>query len=434
VRRGMLIAIAALLTGSLGVPAAAAATGTDSRPWRDDYISLQGADGPGPAWTDRVHVLRVGSPDARWVLVLVPGQFGAAGDFHGMARGLARRLPDTQVWAVDRRETNLEDPAGFLTGDPDRAAAYYLGAHYRTATAQSAPYAAGWGLTVTMGDLRRVVLAASAGGHRQVVLGGHSWGATTALTYAAWDFHGRAGYRDLAGLVLIDGGVHDAFAGEGDVYRVTPEQAHQQLDKIAAGTVFDPSVTMGRTETSAIVQQLAGMYAKAAPDAPSTLAPQLPAPLRPSGPVTNAGLLNWLYVAHPLVPDLSVNPAYTSPSALAEMLAGPVPGPFEWYWPQRLTLDLSAADPFTRTATTDLLGLRVWHGHEIDVPLYSFESGLTHGTVNEAARWVVGQSRIPSATYAGDDRMTHIDLLSAEPDRSPMLDSLVPFLGDLNEG
>jgi pimeloyl-ACP methyl ester carboxylesterase len=433
VRRGMLIAIAALLTGSLGVPAAAEDVGTGSRPWRDDYVSLRGADGPGPAWTDRVHVLRVGAPDARRVLVLVPGQFGAAGDFHSVARELARRLPDTQVWAVDRRETNLEDPAGFLAGDPDRAADYYLGGHYRSATAQSAPYAAGWGLTATMNDLRRVVLAARDGGHRQVVLGGHSWGATTALAYAGWDFHGRAGYRDLAGLVLIDGGVHDAFAGEGDVYRVTPEQAQQQLDNIASGTVFDPSVTMGRTETSAIVQQLAGMYAKAAPDAPSTLAPHLPALLRPSGPVTNAGLLSWLYVAHPLVADLSVNPAYTSLAALAAMFAGPVPGPFEWYWPQRLTLDLSAADPFIRTATTDLLGLRVWHSREIDVPLYSFESGLTHGTVNEAARWVVGQSRIASATYAGDDRMTHIDVLSAEPDHNPMFDSLVPFLSNLNE-
>jgi pimeloyl-ACP methyl ester carboxylesterase len=430
----MLIALlAALLAGSFAVPADAGAAGTGSRPWREDYISLRGADGPGPAQTDRVHVLRVGSPNARQVLVLVPGQFGAAGDFHNVARGLARRLPDTQVWAVDRRETNLQDPAGFVTRDPDRAADYYLGQHYRTANPQSAPYAAGWGLAVTINDLRRVVLAASAGGHRQVVLGGHSWGATTALAYASWDFHGRAGYRDLSGLVLLDGGVHDAFAGEGDVYRVTPEQARAGLDEIAAGTVFDPSETMGRTETIAILQQLAAMYAKAAPDAPSTLAAQLPAPLRPSGQVTNAGLLNWLYVEHPLVPDLSINPAYTSLAALAAQLAVPVPGPFEWYWPQRLTLDLSAADPFTRTATTDLLGLRVWHGQQIDVPLYSFQSGLTHGTVNQAARWVVGQSRIPSATYADDDRMTHLDVLLTAPDHNPMLDSLVPFLSNLNQ-
>jgi len=390
-------------------------------------------DGPGPAQTDRVHVFRVGPAQARQVLVLVPGQFVAAGEFRNLARGLATRLHDTEVWAVDRRETNLEDPTGLLTGDPDQAANYYLGGHYRTATAQSAPYVGQWGLAVTVNDLRQVVLAARDGGRRQVVLGGHSWGATTALAYAAWDFHGHAGYRDLAGLVVIDGGVHDAFAGEGDIYRVTPDDARAGLDQIASGTVFDPTVTMGRTETFQIVQELAGLYAQKAPDAPSTLAAYLPAALRPTGPVTNAGLLRWLYVDHPLVADLSANPEYTSLKALADVFGATRPQGFEWYWPQRLTLDLSAADPFTRTATTDVLGLRVWHGHEINVPLYSFQSGLTHGTVNEAARWVVGQSRIPSATYAGDDRMTHVDVTVAEPDHNPMLDSLVPFLRNLDE-
>jgi pimeloyl-ACP methyl ester carboxylesterase len=141
------------------------------------------------------------------------------------------------VWAVDRREQDLADLSGFHGGDPDRAAACYLGDHYRSQTAQSAPYLADWGLSVTLADLRRVVLAARDGGRRQVVLGGHSWGASTALAYAGWDFDGRAGYRDLSGLVLIDGGVHDAFAGEGDVYRLSARDAADRLAKIAAGEV-----------------------------------------------------------------------------------------------------------------------------------------------------------------------------------------------------
>lgn len=430
-RRAILIAIAVLVAVGLATPATAgAAAARAARPWRDDYISL-GSGGPGPASSDRVHVLRVGRPDARQVLVLAPGQFAAAGEFHTLARALAHRLPDTQVWAVDRRETNLEDPTGFRTGDPDLAAAYYLGGHYRTATPESAPYVADWGLATTLNDLRQVVLAARAGGHR-VVLGGHSWGGTTALAYAAWDFHGHVGYRDLSGLVLIDSGVHDAYAGEGDIYRVTAKQARAGLAEIAAGTVFDPTITMGRPETYQILQQLAGMYAKAAPNAPSTLAASIPEPLRPTGPVTNAGLLDWLYVEHPLAPDVSINPKYTSLAAFAEMEAGPVPGPWEWYWPQRLTLDLSAADAFTRTPATDVLGLRLWHGRQIDVPLYSFESGLTHGTVNQAAHWLVDHSRIPSARYDGDDAMTHVDVVSAEPGHNPMLDSLAPFLSALD--
>lgn len=431
-RKAMLIATAAVLTAGVALPAAAAPAAHSQR-WREDYISVRGAQGPGPAQTERVHVLRVGPPNARRVLVLVPAQFIAAGEFRPLAEALARRVPDTQVWAVDRRETNLEDPAGFRSGNADRAAEYYLGGRYRSATAASAPYAAGWGLTVTVDDLRQVVLAARDGGHRQVVLGGHSWGAATTLAYAGWDFDGHPGYEDLSGLVLIDGGVHDAFAGEGDIYRVTARQARAGLDQIAAGTVFDPAITMGRPETFQVLQQLAAMYAKSAPDAPSTLAGQFPAPVRPPGPVTDAGLLNWLYVEHPLVADLSINPAYTSLTALAAMNAASRPGSFEWYWPQRLSLDLAAADAFTRTPATDVLGLRIWHARQIDVPLYTFQSGLTHGTVNRAAHWVVDHSRIPWATYDGDDEMTHVDVVAADPNHNPMLASLVPFLTDIDQ-
>jgi len=399
---------------------------------REVYAAMPGADAPGPAAQDRVHVLKVGSARARQVLVLVPGAFGAAGSLAPVARKLAAHSPDTQVWVVDRREQNLADLGGFRRS-PDGAADYYLGGHYRAQTPQTVPYVRDWGLAVELADLRQVVREAGEGGRRQVVLGGHSWGATTALAYAAWDFDGQPGYRDLSGLVLIDGGVHDAFAGEGITYRLTADQAAAWLARIADGEVFDESLTMGRTETFAILQQLAGTYAATAPDQPSTLAAQLPAWLRPPTEVTNAGLVDWLYVSHPLVPDLSINPAFTPPADLARALAGPVPSLPEWYWPNRLTLDLQAADPFADTAVARGLGLRLWHTREIDVPLYSFQTGLTHGTANAAAQWVVAQSRITAATYAGNDAMTHLDPLFASPDRNTFLHTVTPFLGRLGE-
>jgi hypothetical protein len=108
-----------------------------------------------------------------------------------------------------------------------------------------------------------------------------------------------------------DGGVHGAFAGEGDVYHVTPQQARAWLLRIQGGEVFDPLLGFGRPETFAILQQLAGTYATDAPDKPSVIAPVLPPQLRPATTVTNLDLLRWLYVQHPLVPDLSINPAYT---------------------------------------------------------------------------------------------------------------------------
>ncbi|MEZ0093562.1 alpha/beta hydrolase [Streptacidiphilus sp. EB129] len=431
-RSWKLLAVTGALVLGLAAPASATApAAAGARHLQQDYITVRGAAGSGPVADDAVHVLRVGSPTARQVLVLVPGQFGAAGDFGALARSLAERLPGTQIWAVDRREQDLADLSGFRAGSPDRAAAYYLGGRYRPTTAQSAPYVGDWGLALELADLRQVVRTAGDGGRRTVVLGGHSWGAATALAYAAWDFDGHPGYRDISGLVLIDGGVHDAFAGEGDTYRVTAQQATAQLAQIAAGEVFDPQATVDRTESLAIDTQLAAQYAVAAPDAPSTLAPLLPAVLRPTRPVTNQGLIDWLFVSHPLVADLSINPAHTRPQALARDYAGPAPAAMEWYWPERLTLDLSAADAYGDTPAARVLGLRLWHAGEIDVPLYSFESGLTHGTVNTAAQWVVSHSRIPTATYAGDDTMTHLDVVFADADRNPMLGTLVPFLREL---
>ena len=78
------------------------------------------------------------------------------------------------------------------------------------------------------------------------------------------------------------------------------------------------------------------------------------------------------------------------------------------------------------------MGLRLWHTHDIDVPLYSFQTGLTHGTVNTAAQWVVANSKIPGASYDGDNAMTHLDVLWADPQRNTMVRSVVPFLRQLN--
>lgn len=340
------VAVSGTTAAAVGVAAARPAVSVP----REVYVSVPGSVGPGPARYDRLHVLEVGAAAARQVLVLVPGEFGAAGSLAPLARELVARLPGTQVWAVDRREQDLADLSGFRR--PLRqAAAYYLGGRYQSHPARSVPYVAGWGLSVELADLRKVVLAARDGGRRSVVLGGHSWGATTALAYAGWDFGGKPGFRGLSGLVLIDGGVHGAFAGEGDVYHVTPQQARAWLRRIRGGEVFDPSLTFGRPETYAILQELAGMYAADAPGKPSVMAPALPPQLRPATAVTNRGLLRWLYVQHPVARDLSINPARTSIASLARGLAGPVPAPFEWYWPYRLTLDLEAADPFTETST-----------------------------------------------------------------------------------
>jgi pimeloyl-ACP methyl ester carboxylesterase len=252
-------------------------------------------DGGGPAGTDRIHVLKVGPATAHTVLVLVPGMFGAAGDFRLLARDLVAAVPGVQVWAFDRREENLADRSGFAAADP---VAYYLDGRYRSQDPAASAFAARWGLARTVEDLRTVVRAAARGGRRRVVLGGHSWGATTAMAYAAWDFEGRPGYRDLAALVLVDGGVRGAFDGTGQPIHNAPEEVRERLAAIVGGAVFDMTLSAvglgSRAESTQIWYQLAGWYAHTDPHGRSVLQPRMPDALRPSVPVTNAGLLGTL--------------------------------------------------------------------------------------------------------------------------------------------
>lgn len=265
--------------------------------------------------TDRVHVLKVGPDTARTVLVMVPGMFGAANDFRWAARDLVAAVPGVQVWAFDRREENLADRSGFGTADP---AAYYLDGHYRSQDPAASAFAAGWGLTRTLEDLRAVVRAAARGG-RRVVLGGHSWGATTAMAYAAWDFDGCPGYRDVAALVLVDGGVRGAFDGTGEPVADSPEQVKERLAAIEDGAVFDmtlSAVGLGdRAESTQIWYQLAGWYAHRDPNGPSVLQPRMPDALRPPVPVTNAALLGTLVDAGVGWPnDISVHSGHLADS------------------------------------------------------------------------------------------------------------------------
>src|SRR5687768_8114940 len=119
--------ILALLAGVLvlaGVTSPAGARESDgggSTPIPARYVAIKGAPGAGPELFDRVFVDKIGPPQASRVLVLVPGFIGGAGDFGLIARDIVSRVPDLQVWAVDRRANALEDTSVFATGDADEA-------------------------------------------------------------------------------------------------------------------------------------------------------------------------------------------------------------------------------------------------------------------------------------------------------------------------
>jgi hypothetical protein len=419
----------------------------EQQDWIETYEYVRGVQAAGPDELQQVGVLKVGHRDARRVLILLGGREGAAGVFKHAGRTLASADNNLQVWAVDRREQNLADLTGF--GESvEQATEYYLGGHYQDQDQAKADYAADWGLEVLLEDLRRIVLEASDGGRREVVLGGVSVGGSEALLYAAWDFNGAPGYSDLAGLAIVDGGVLNAYSGAGMEFELPMEAAQGWLAAIRSGAVFEDftSTTTGlgdRPESAALWYQLAAQHALVDPNGPSVLANKVPEAFRVNGTVTNAGLFGRLVDAAQAHPSYSVQAGHlnddgawvdagpTRLQTVAEAFAGPRPGAWTWYTLNRVMLDLVAAIDFKETELTRFLGLRVAHGADINVPLYVFQSGLTNGTTGQAAASVTAASKIPELSLFSDTALTHQDLVYAQWEDNRFLQTLNQFLRTL---
>ena len=108
-------------------------------------------------------------------------------------------------------------------------------------------------------------------GHRQGARGrpagdprrAHSLGASAAEAYTSWDFDGRPGHRDLAGLVLIDGGL------DGRREQPTLAQARAQLRDFETAPRFDP-FDQGAPWVYGAASAIAGLYAQEQPQSPLT--------------------------------------------------------------------------------------------------------------------------------------------------------------------
>ena len=66
-------------------------------------------------------------------------------------------------------------------------------------------YAKRWGMSVAVGDLHRAIGEPGSWAARSCSAS-HSLGGSVVTPDATWNFNGRAGARDLAGLIYIDGG------------------------------------------------------------------------------------------------------------------------------------------------------------------------------------------------------------------------------------
>jgi pimeloyl-ACP methyl ester carboxylesterase len=384
---------------------------------------------------------RFGPASAKRVLILVPGTQGGAGDFCLVGPELVKRVKGLQVWAYDRRSQALEDHSGFSSGNPDTAFKYYLGGGGFKPVSE--PFARKWGLKVAIEDLHAVVKRARRGG-RKVILGGHSLGAAMAEAYAAWDFHGRAGTRDLTGLVVIDGGLETVDPPAlADVKR--------QVAALREGDPFLDLLGIGVPWAAGVFSDIAGLYAKARPDARATFVdyPAIPAALKPPVPATNEGAIGYVFDestslaalslihvrAGELAPSGDPRPwqnGEVSPIENVAKLFGRSPvDAGEWYFPKRLSLDVQVAGVSRRSAVTNYLHLRVWHQQAIDVPLYAIQSSLSQGRVLRVARRLQKSSRIPARKVKLVDASavnSHLDPLTSAPAKSRFLKTVIPWL------
>ena len=106
-------------------------------------------------------------------------------------------------------------------------------------------------------------------------------------------------------------------------------------------------------------------------------------------------------------------------------------GPVDWYYPTRLSIDVGAADLLTETPAARVLGLRLSHLSQVNVPLYAIQTALAgaNNGLRIAASALKRASRIPSVTFV-DKRASygHLDPLLAAPAHNAFLQTVVPWL------
>lgn len=426
---------------------------------------MSGYQAPGtPAKYDKVGVIKIGASTAKNVLVLEPGTSAAAAYFVPLAQWIVSRTPDWQVWAVQRRETLLDDESVLNEVKDDKASVtelydYYLGYlkdpsienHVHPVADSSVEFAKQWGMKVAVEDLRVVIEAAKKLGGN-VVLGGHSLGGSVVTAYATWDFDGHAGADDLAGLVYIDGGSGAAESAQ------QATQALSALDTPGAS----PWLAFGGIPApyAGIFNATGSLAALLQPDQQSLGQESglLPSAIVPSVEVTNLGQYGYAlnvatspqslvaaqaHLGTGLTTTRNSEGLYGWDSAgaltpirrFATMFSGyPINNAdgTEWYFPQRLTDDTMAVGNGSANPAQAVLDVDSTMGHDLPKSLliYAFGARLGGQSVLEAAQQLAAQSHIPANNLTLVNRQSsyaHNDPAGAYP-QNVFFEDLLPFL------
>jgi pimeloyl-ACP methyl ester carboxylesterase len=376
-----------------------------------------------------------------------------------LAQWLVKKVKGWQVWSVERRQNLFEDQALLTKAKAHKASArqvynYYFGAHpgFHPVPSSTVQFVKQWGTAVAVRDMHRVIEAARKLGGK-VVLGGHSLGGSLVTAYATWNFDGRPGADELAGLVFDDGAGGGGTPISAQAARQVLEGVQNQVSPWLSVGVPAPYIGLfGSTGALAAIQE---------PNAPS-IAQQSgllsAVGLSPPVPATNLATfayntnvptsrLVFAFQAH-LGKGLASHPvngvygwdgsgALTPAKRWAAMLAGPdVNGSdgVEWYFPNRLGaegLGTGAIDNGNANPAGEVFGLRSTLGHHLPKRLLMYAFGAYGGkAITAATAQLAAQSRIPARNLTLVNRQgiyAHNDPAGAYP-KNVFFDDLVRFL------
>ena len=467
------VSLAALLTAGVPGPVPSAGAREPSEaPLSVTWVPSYKAPGT-PASYDKVGVIKVGPGSAKNVLVLEPGTSAGSAYFVPLAKWIVSSAPGWQVWSVERRENLLEDQSTLDRFKEGKATStqlydYYLGYlkdpaithHFQTIPNSTVEFAKGWGMNVAVQDLHTVIGAAKKLGGK-VVLGGHSLGGAVVTAYATWDFGGRPGADEVAGLVYIDGASNPTPEPLGPGEEPVPMTAAQATQVLQA---LDQPSASPWLSFGGISAPYAGLFnatgsagALLDPNTPSLgqTSGLLPADIVPPVPVSNVGQYGYALNVATSPPSLEAAQAHLGEGVAA---SGPVHGwngagaltPIarfatmfsgegvtnadgtEWYFPQRLTDDSAAVDEGNPNPAQGVLDVHSTMGHDLphSLQIYTFAAHLGGPGVLTATKLLAQQSGIPMShlTLVDEhDTYAHNDPAGAYPN-NVFFAHLVPFL------
>jgi pimeloyl-ACP methyl ester carboxylesterase len=217
---------------------------------------------------------------------------------------------------------------------------------------------------------------------KRVILGGHSLGASMTVAYASWDSGADRG-------TCTSMAWSSSTAGSWAASRRPTSPRRRRPSPPSTSTAPSPTCSASKLPwTAGVFAEVGALAALKEPTAPSAVQSfaLLPPELKPPIPATNRGAFGFAF---------------------------------------------DAANALARNAQTDYLKLRPWHRREVDLPLYAVQTDLTGGRVLLGARRFIAGSKVPrsrSVLVDASSDESHLDPLTAAPDRNSFLKTVVPFL------